>query len=190
MAVLRARTLKSNSGSTTYQAGDWDFLYDITVAGEKLDIDAMLSEGLKEGERAVGLYKLACGLANKFGTDDAGRHAVESTMLRFNAEMVNPPMHVEGQNGVLMHTRRALDWVADNPKYDLFWNDLSDWVKTQGVEWANDAAKAFTKPASAKTAFDYSSSLVSTNDADDLETPTANAVGQQMASKRRFWVVT
>jgi putative DNA primase/helicase len=182
LAVIRAKSLRSNGTSTSYQTGSWDFLYDLTVKGEKLDIDGMLAEGLQEGERAIGLYKLACGLSNKFGTDEAGRHAVESTMLRFNAEMVNPPMHVEGQNGVLMHTRRALDWVSNNPKYDLFWNDLSDWVKTQGMSWAGNVTDAFSKPSTSKDAFDYSTSIIITTDDDSVSIPTANAVGEQMAS--------
>ncbi len=182
LVAIRAKSLRSKTGGTSYQTGSWDFLYDLTVKGEKLDIDAMLADGLQEGERAIGLYKLACGLANKFGTDEAGRHAVESTMLRFNAEMVNPPMHVEGQNGVLMHTRRALDWVANNPKYDLFWNDLSDWVKTQGMSWAGDVTKAFAEPTTSKTAFDYSTSTLVITDDDSVTAPVANAVGEQMTS--------
>ena len=182
LSTIRAKTLKSRAGSTTYQVGSWDFLYDLTANGEKLDIDAMLEEGLEEGGRAVGLYKLACGLANKFGTDEAGRHAVESTMLRFNAEMVNPPMHVEGQNGVLMHTRRALDWVAGNPKYDLFWNDLSDWVSTQGTAWAGNVTKAFSQPATASTAFNYDENIIETLEDGVNAAPVANSVGNQMAS--------
>jgi putative DNA primase/helicase len=178
LAVIRAKSLRRTNGSTSYEAGSWDFLYDLTVKGEKLNIDEMLSEGLKEGERAIGLYKLACGLANKFGTDEAGKHAVESTMLRFNAEMVVPPMHVEGQNGVLMHTRRAIDWVASNPKYDLFWNDLSSWVSTQGMTWAGDITKAFQESVTVKSAFNYEDSY----EPDSIDVPIANAIGSQMAA--------
>lgn len=176
LSVIRTKSLRPGTSGTSYQMGSWDFLYDLTVRGEKLDIDGMLSDGLQEGERAVGLYKLACGLANKFGTDEAGRHAVESAMLRFNAEMVNPPMNVEGQNGVLMHTRRAIDWVASNPKYDFFWNDLSDWVGTQGTDWAINVEEAFKNTKSALESFDYDS------DPSDDALPTANAVGTQVAS--------
>ena len=177
LGAIRAKSLRPRTGGTSYETGSWDFLYGLEAKGEKLDIDGMLSEGLKEGERAVGLYKLACGLSNKFGTDDAGRHAVESAMLRFNAEMVNPPMDVEGQNGLLMHTRRALDWVSNNPKYDLYWNDLSDWVQTSGMSWAVNVEEAFTKPVESSDAFDYDATY-----SPDTGVPIANSIGNQMAS--------
>jgi len=75
------------------------------------------------------LHKLACALANKFGTKtEAQRLAVETLMIRFNAEKVKPPMPLEGQNGLLMHTRRAIKFVDDNPIIDKIWPGASQYA--------------------------------------------------------------
>jgi putative DNA primase/helicase len=138
LAALRKRSRKTASLSN----GEWDWLSDLEFAGEKVDVDKILEEGIEEGNRAVGIYQLACALANKFGTDSKGRLAVESLMLRFNHEMVRPPMEVEGPNSLMMHTTRALDFVAENPKTDRMWGGLSEWE--QGQRWAQQSQEETT----------------------------------------------
>jgi putative DNA primase/helicase len=124
LQALRKRQ-KYTSGDTSYESADWD-----SVKGMGLDIDKILEEGLVEGERAVMLHKLACALANKFGTKtEAQRLAVETLMIRFNAEKVNPPMPLEGQNGLLMHTRRAIKFVDDNPIIDKIWPGATEYAQ-------------------------------------------------------------
>lgn len=179
LSVLRARTLRKRAGGgSSYEVFDWSSMNDLTFAGQKLDVEKMMAEGLTEGHRAVGIYQIACALANKIGVDtEFKRNLVETTMLRFNAEAVIPPMELEGPNSVLMHTRRAIDFVAENPKIDLYWGELSTWVKSRGVEWAEGAERQFIQTVSASTAFDYD-----TVDADVVDTPIANAVGTQMAT--------
>jgi hypothetical protein len=44
---------------------------------------------------------------------------IETLMIRFNHEKVRPPLELEGQGGLLMHVRRAIDFVANNPVGDL-----------------------------------------------------------------------
>lgn len=139
LAVLRAKSARKGSGSS-YKEGSWDWMEDLEFAGDPVDIDKILTEGLVEGQRAVEIYRLGCALANKFGTDEKGRLAIESMMIRFNHEMVHPPMELEGQNSLLMHVHRAIDFVANNPKIDRSWPGLSDWVETQGREWAEQAS--------------------------------------------------
>lgn len=174
LSVLRARGLRTvGGGGTDYGTTDWNFLADLKYS-DKMDIDSVLRDGVDEGSRATTLYQLACGLANKHGTDVSGRAAVEALMLKFNAEMVRPPMEIEGQNSILMHTRRALDFVANNPKIDFMYPGLSDWAKTRGTDWAKNAAHTF---------LDASPSPVVDSDL-ELEAiskfPIANAVGSQM----------
>jgi putative DNA primase/helicase len=135
LAVLRAKAVRRGSGST-YQEGSWDWLDDLEVGGTKVDIETILKDGLVEGQRAVEIYRLACALANKFGTTDDARLMIESMMIRFNAEMVNPPMELEGTNSLLMHTHRAIDFVKSSPKIDRAWPEISNWVESQGQEWA------------------------------------------------------
>jgi len=123
LQALRKRQ-KYTSGDTSYESADWD-----SVKGMGLDIDKILDEGLVEGERAVMLHKLACALANKFGTNtEAQRLAVETLMIRFNAEKVRPPMPLEGPNGLLMHTRRAIKFVSENPIIDKIWPGASQYA--------------------------------------------------------------
>ena len=126
----RARRM---SGGTSYEDGDWSSLVDDELRGigtrDGIDIEKVLEEGLVEGERAVMIYKLACALANKFGTNSAGKMAVETMMIRFNAEKVNPPLPLEGHNGLLMHTRNAIKWVGDNPLLDKIFPGASQFAQ-------------------------------------------------------------
>lgn len=138
LAVLRAKAARKSGGSS-YTSGSWDWMSDLEFGGEKVDIDGILAEGIQEGHRAVEVYRLACALANKFGTDDKGRLAIESMMIRFNHEMIHPPMELEGQNSLLMHVHRAIDWVGANPKIDLAWKGLSEWANGGGKDWADQA---------------------------------------------------
>jgi P4 family phage/plasmid primase-like protien len=123
LKALRKRQ-RYTAGGNSYESADWD-----SVKGMGLDIDKILEEGLVEGERAVMLHKLACALANKFGTKtEAQRLAVETLMIRFNAEKVVPPMPLEGQNGLLMHTRRAIEFVTKNPLIDKIWPGAAEYA--------------------------------------------------------------
>lgn len=181
MSIIRSGKGRNSVmlNGTSYQTFDWSSMDDLEFGGERLDVEKMMQEGLTEGHRAVGLYQIACALANKVGVDtDFKRQMIEATMLKFNAEAVVPPMEIEGQNSVLMHTRRAIQFVSENPKINLYWGELSDWVKSQGIEWAQGAEQAFIKTKTAHDSFDYSEYDEDENDSNLL----ANSVGRQMAS--------
>ena len=137
LSVIRAKSLKrAGGGGSTYREGSWDWLTDLEFAGKSVDIETIMEEGLVEGQRAVEIYRLACALANKYGTTEVDRQTIESLMIRFNHEMVKPPMELEGQNSLLMHVHRAIDFVRDNPKINLKWEGLGDWAAQQGQAWA------------------------------------------------------
>lgn len=126
----------SGRSSTSIGTGDWESVFDgLEFSGRKVDIEKILDEGIDEGNRAIGLYELACALANKFPVDtEAGRLAVESLMIRFNAEKVRPPMPLEGTNSVMMHTRRAIEFVRKNPKINRLYPGLSEWAQERQNE--------------------------------------------------------
>lgn len=132
---LLAALRKGNRKSTSVGQGDWSSIFDgVEFAGERIDVAKMLEEGIDEGSRAVDLYKMTCALANKIGvSDEVGRMSVETLMIRFNAEKVRPPLEIEGQGGLLMHVRNAIQFVLDNPKTERMWPGLSEYQKT----WAN-----------------------------------------------------
>lgn len=157
LAVLRAKSLRKSGGSS-YREGSWDWLDDLEFGGERVDVDKILQEGIDEGHRAVEVYRLACALANKFGTDDKGRLAIESMMIRFNHEMIRPPMELEGSNSLLMHVHRAIDFVAASPRIDRSWPGLSDWVTTQGMSWAQQAQRGGSTAISTTSASSSSTS--------------------------------
>jgi putative DNA primase/helicase len=136
LQAIRKRSRKS----TSYSEGSWEWLDGLEFKGEKIDIERLLSEGIEEGHRAVDIYAMACALANKYGTSPDARMMVETMMIRFNAEKVRPPMELEGQNSLLMHVRRAMDFVAENPKENRLWPGISDWK--QGNDWARNASSA------------------------------------------------
>lgn len=182
LAVLRSGKASSRMSGSSYEAFDWSTMDDLSFGGERLDVEKMLKEGLTEGHRAVGIYQIACALANKIGVDsDFKRNLVETTMLRFNAEAVVPPLEVEGPNSVLMHTRRAINFVAENPKINLYWSELSDWVQSQGVQWAEGVEREFISSTNSKTAFDYDGVYETLQDEIDSR-PIANSVGRQMST--------
>jgi len=114
--VLRKR--KKRSSGTSVGVGDWsEMVGDLVNYDSKFDVDKILREGVDQGSRNNDLYALACSLANKFSAEtEAGRLAVESLMIRFNAEQVRPPLPLEGPESVLLVTRRAIDFVIKNPK--------------------------------------------------------------------------
>lgn len=123
LAALRKRTRRSYS----LGEGNWDWIdYEPTV-----DLDKILEEGIEEGSRAVDIYKASCALANKYGTDETSRQMIETMMIRFNAEKVRPPLHIEGANGLLQHVHRAIDFVANNPKIGFRNPETAEWMQKQ-----------------------------------------------------------
>ena len=128
--------------------GDWSFLDSLDFSGERIDVDRLLQEGIDEGSRAVDIYSMACALANKFPVNtEAGRLAVETMMIRFNAEKVRPPLELEGPGGLLMHVRRAIQFVIDNPKTERLWPGLQEWANKSQQESRSSLANSARQPA-------------------------------------------
>lgn len=181
LGALRKRARRS-----TFSLGEanWDWL-----GGEStVDIDAMLQDGIDEGSRAVDIYKLSCALANKYGTDDKARLIVETLMIRFNAEKVRPPLHIEGTNGLLQHVHRAIDFVANNPKTAFLSPETAAWQKEQALRLSNGTAPAQNQssspqpqtilgvvhpPASPTTSSIASSVMAAIEDGDSVEVATS-----------------
>jgi hypothetical protein len=132
LQVLRKNARRS--GSTSYGTGEFDWMEGLDAGGERVDIQKLLEDGIDEGARAVEIYRLACALANKFGTTPDARMMIETMMIRFNHEKVRPPMELEGENSLLMHTRNAIQFVANNPKIAR--------INPQAAEWAQRANSA------------------------------------------------
>jgi P4 family phage/plasmid primase-like protien len=139
--ALRKRGRKA-SGTNLGEA-EWGWLDDLDFGGERVDVERLLEEGIDEGSRAVDIYSMTCALANKFPINtEAGRLAVETMMIRFNAEKVRPPLPLEGQGGLLMHVRRAIQFVLDNPKTERIWPGLQEWAQRSQEESRTATAKA------------------------------------------------
>jgi putative DNA primase/helicase len=66
-------------------------------------------------------------------------------MIRFNAEKVRPPLELEGQGGLLMHVRRAIQFVIDNPKSERMWPGLNEWAQKSQLETQENFSKAKQK---------------------------------------------
>lgn len=150
-ALLAAiRKNKTRKGGTSLGEGDWGSIFgDLKFNSEKVDIDKILQEGIDEGSRAVDLYQLTCALANKFPVDtEAGRMAIETMMIRFNAEKVRPPLHIEGQNGLLQHVRRAINFVVENPKVGMTSPETAEWMRTQALKLSPTPSTSSVPPQS------------------------------------------
>ena len=141
LEALRKRRGSGRTG-TSLGTGDWSWLGDIGSDDDRVDINKFLEEGIDEGSRAVDIYKLTCAIANKMGVDsEAGKLAVETLMIRFNHEKVRPPLELEGQGGLLMHVRRAIDFVGNNPVGDMLWPGAQAWAQKSQDETRATAAQ-------------------------------------------------
>lgn len=165
LQAIRTRAGGTSNTGTNLGEGDWNSIFgDLDFAGERVDIENMLREGIDEGSRAVDIYKLTCAIANKIDvTTELGRMFIENTMIRFNAEKVRPPLHLEGQNGLLQHVRRAIDFVANNPKIGYANPELAEWMKTQGERLSPQKTTAVTaQTASPDSEYNGDSTLIGT----------------------------
>jgi putative DNA primase/helicase len=155
--LLQALRKKGRKSATGLGEGDWTFLEDLDFGGERVDVERLLEEGIDEGSRAVDIYSMTCALANKFPINtEAGRLAVETMMIRFNAEKVRPPLELEGQGGLLMHVRRAIQFVIDNPKTERMWPGLNEWAqKSQQETNENTIAKSVRKKEEEQASKNY-----------------------------------
>jgi putative DNA primase/helicase len=174
--LLQAIRKKGRGGSgTSLGQGDWNWLGDLNYSGDRVDINKMLEEGISEGSRAVDIYKLTCAIANKLGVDsESGRLAVETLMIRFNHEKVRPPLELEGQGGLLMHVRRAIDFVSNNPVGDLIWPGAQDWAK-------RNQAETQTAASSSPPSFQDRSIIRGDVEGDDNLTPMLGTIGAAVA---------
>jgi P4 family phage/plasmid primase-like protien len=147
LAVLRKRSRSGGSGgsggSRSSAGGSWDSVLDgLEWNGEKVDLEKMMDEGIDEGARAVDIYKMTCALANRLGVKtDLQKTAVETFMMRFNYEKVRPPLEMDGPGGLMGHVRRAIEFVAANPKTELLWPGIGDFLEGPGRDWADQATE-------------------------------------------------
>lgn len=96
--------------------GLWDWVSELeNASGEKMDLDAFMEEGVAEGSRAVDIHRIACSMANRYGTDAIGTEGVIAAMQKFNAEKVKPPLPMDE---LMLHVERAIEFVKANPKND------------------------------------------------------------------------
>ena len=147
----------AGSYSTELGETDWSAFDGLSYKGQKFNIQEILEEGIEEGSRAVTVYALACALANKYGTDSMSQTFIETMMIRFNHEKISPPMELEGSNSLLMHVRRAIQFVDENPKHLRGNPELAEWQKRTAE---NMGKESFRSPGS-------SAPPVNTSDRDD-----------------------
>jgi len=136
----------SRRSSTSLGEGEWGWLSGLDFKGERVDINKMLEDGIDEGSRAVDIYKLACAISNKFGVETPEKRLmIETMMIRFNHEKVRPPMELEGANSLLMHVRRAMDFVGENPVTELIYPGLQEWAEKNKAQAQANVQKTVNK---------------------------------------------
>lgn len=133
--LMNAVRKKNTRSSTIVGEGDWEKVFeDLGTESERVDIQKMLVDGIDEGSRAIDCYKLSCALANKFGVEEDGRLAVESMMIRFNAERIRPPLDI---NELMTHVKNAIQFVKNNPKeskIEKVFPGMTEWAKKSQEE--------------------------------------------------------
>jgi putative DNA primase/helicase len=175
LQIVRKRARRNG---TTLGNGEWDWMDGLEYAGERVEIAKMLEDGIDEGSRAVDIYKLTCALANKFGVDTPEKRLmIETMMIRFNYEKVRPPLEMEGMGGLLMHVRRAIDFVAENPIIERMYPGLSEWA-SRGVDGTGGSSSVAAKtPALSVTRVPATGEDVETNDYSEMHSPIGLAIG-------------
>lgn len=162
--ILLAAIRKGNRKSGTRLGEvDWNEIFNgesFESGVERVDISKMMEEGIDEGSRAVDIYKLTCSLANELGVqNEIQRQSVENLMIRFNAEKVRPPLSLEGQNGLLHHVRRAIEFVRDNPKMKKYNPQVAEWMTDRAkhlqIPQAPTALTGVVQPQSVEPMYDY-----------------------------------
>ena len=111
----KAPTPAKTNVSSGFGAIDYSQLVASSMQNQPFDLAGTLADGLVEGERAVTVYQMACSMAARFGTDPLAKVMIVGAMKDYNATSITPPMQVEGSNGLLMHVRRAIEFVQNNP---------------------------------------------------------------------------
>lgn len=175
LEFIRKGSYRSNS-ATALSEGDWGWLGELEFKGERVEIAKILEEGIDEGSRAVDIYKLACALANKIGVETPEKRLmIETTMIRFNHEKVRPPLNLEGSNGLLMHTRNAMDFVSKNPTSFKIYPELQEWAEKN------------QKKNSSQPEYYEKAVVLSTSDPDDYEeySPLPGTIGSDVKELAR-----
>lgn len=161
----------SSSATGTMSEISWG---DVFSHDDTIDVNKLLTEGIEEGERAVQIYRLACSLANKYDMNNpVDRVTLETLMIRFNAEKVSPPLHLEGTGGLLMHVQRAMDFVAANPKTNRY---------AEIQEWERDAAERIANGSFRSTNTEGKTYQSYLDDSDDMYTAPGTIGGAVAAA--------
>lgn len=77
-----------------------------------LDISSILKNGIKEGERAVTIYKIACSLGNKYGTSQMDSEMIMAYLHDFNRDLVRPPL---GKEELEKQVTSGISFVRTHP---------------------------------------------------------------------------
>jgi len=105
---------ESNQTSPRYVVG-----YRAPLTPESRAITDLLNEPIEEGARAVGIYRLTCRVASRLGVEtDQKADIVKGLMLKFNQEMVRPPLDLGGSDRALSHIERAIRFVKESGHAD------------------------------------------------------------------------
>lgn len=130
-----------SGGGVTYGTREWN--------GEKLDIDAILADGIHEGERDNKVHQIACSLANDY--DPSKSHMVASfkALIRgINAKHVFPPLPDDDIDRIC---RQAIKLVEENPKSEMLWPGIEEYKATVAA-WSPSAPPAGAPPATTAAA--------------------------------------
>lgn len=127
LRVVRRRPPRAAGAAeaTGFGVFEWD--------GEKIDVDALLTDGIYQGERVVTIYKVACSMANTMEVKRAPVAAALKIMMRgINAKHVFPPLD---ENELDFQVQRAIDFVVENPLSER----IAGRIEPEMLAWAKGA---------------------------------------------------
>lgn len=131
--LLQLIRSKREYKGTELRSVDWS---SVEEQAEKLDIKKIFQDGISEGERNVTLYRVAVVVANSVADrngeiDDFREEMVVASMVWYNNTKVRPPLEQDGPGGIVYLSRRAVNFVRDNPR-GLYANAaFTEWAERQ-----------------------------------------------------------
>lgn len=147
LALIRKGGAPGGAGASVSEFGTMEW------AGEKMDVDALVRDGIPDGERAVTMFRIACAIANevpnKVLQTERGKMGVRFQVRSINEKACRPPMEwgTGGGDDFAHQCDNAIKYVLENPKdRGVLTAEFKEW-KEATREFLAGSASATAVPA-------------------------------------------
>jgi len=115
LSVIRANTKATKKGSIKSARNGLSGLLKFPSTND-FDLSSILKTGISEGERAIVIRKMACSLANKYGTKKLASAVIVAYLREFNRDSVKPPL---GEAELEKQITSGISFVQSHPFFTV-----------------------------------------------------------------------